>query len=189
MRDLKKFRTMMAGLLCGGLLLVGIGFGVGFGEFSRFSYGGTSTLNGMETRTSSEKLTLEDGEVLHLSPRCSFYGAFRFYYMDPLQGFQMETDSMVAPGTVLIQTDYRSVYSTVQLRFYASDQIDGVLHQRAELCAVPDSTPLAVIMAYKNQVLADLHRNTLADYEEIQVDRVVVTVNPADAHRVILNPQ
>lgn len=187
MNKLKKLRVVMAGILCAGLLLVGIGVGVGFGEFSRFSYGGRTQLNGMVPRTFSESLVLEEGETLHVPSVYASYGTDGIYRDTPIRGVQYQTDVSVPQGQVQVDVEYRSVYSSVQVsRYYLSDfekNPDRMLNLYTYL---QFGSPLAVLMAYKDQALEDIRQHRLSDYDEILIDQVVITVNPADKGRVVL---
>lgn len=187
MSNLKKLRAVMAGLLCAGLLFVGIGVGVGFGEFSKFTYAGHTTLDGMVPRTYSEQLPLEEGETLHISPRHEFYGYWGAYPEEPNEGVQIKTDISIPNGQVKVDVEYRSVYSGIQVsRYYIGNGTTNLDRQLNIYTSPYYASPLAIIMAYKDQALEDIRQHKLGDYDEVLVDQVVITINPADADRVVL---
>lgn len=188
MSKLKKLRAVMAGILCAGLLLVGIGFGVAFGEFSSFTYAGHSELDGMVPRTYSDKLVLEDNARLYISANYSTYDPFNAYSGDPAQHVKLTTDSSVPKGHVKVNAMYRSVYSSLQFNCYRLNDDDSAPEWQMHLYTTPYyASPLAILMAYKDQVLEDIQQNRLGDYDEIIIEQVVITINPADADRIILD--
>ncbi len=187
MNKRKKARAVMAGILCAGLLFVGIGMGVAFGEFSKFTYAGRSTLDGMVPRTYSDRLTLEEGETLYVSTRYVPYSSMYTYQEEPAQGIQIKTDASVPSGQVQFDVAFRSVYSDIQIsRYYLGDGTTN-LDRQLNIYTTPHyGSPLAIFMAYKDRALEDIQHNKLGDYSEVLVDQVVITVHPTDADRVVL---
>lgn len=188
MSKLKKLRAVMAGILCAGLLLVGIGFGVGFGEFSSFTYAGHFPLDGMENQFYSEVLTLEEGANLHIAPQYISNGIMRASLVIPLRDIELATDNSIPSGQVKVDVSYRSVYSVIGINCYSTGNGTTNLDRQLNIYTTPPYTsPLAIFMTYKDRVLKDLQLRKLGDYDEILLDRVVITVNPADTDRIILD--
>lgn len=187
MNKLKNLRAILVGLLCVGLLLIGIGVGVAFGEFSRFTYGGRAQLDGMVSRTFSGSLVLEEGETLHIPFVYASYGIYDAYQNIPIHGVQYQTDTSIPQGQVRVDVEYRSVYSAVQLsRYYLGNAEKNPDRTLTLYTCLQFGSPLALLMAYKDQALEDIRQHRLSDYDEILIDRVVFTVNPADQGRVVL---
>lgn len=187
MRNLQKLRAAAAGILCAGLLLVGIGIGVGFVELSHFTYAGHFTLDGMTSQSYSEVLTLEDHTSLYVSPYYTPYGTISISHNTPVQGVDVETDSSLPTGQVRVDVTYRSVYSEVHLNCYEIGNGTTDPAWRLNIYTTPkSSSPLPIFMAYKDRVLNDIRQHKLGDYDEVLLDRVVIAVNPADKNRILL---
>ena len=173
-RNKKTFRLTMLGLLCGGLLLVGIGAGVTFAEASTFSYGGEKLLDQVQAQSKSFEVSLEEGwERLYISS----YGDLLLQLSETAR---IETSEDVEPGSVQIDLDYQTAGPQVSYS-WEEDGTNAYIHlywtRRGEL-------PL--LLACKDQPLTDIQDRKISDYIAVKMEEVVITVNPADAERVVL---
>ncbi len=177
MTKLNKIRLTMAGLLCGGLLIVGIGAGVGFGELSKFTYAGEKPLSDSTTKYYSTEV-----ELFH--DQSQVYVRLPFDLTDS-NTTQLSVSESVAPGTVRIDAAYRSSISTPQL--YHNDYNNGTGEPLEESLYLRSSgSPVALLFAYKDELLKDLRAHQLGDYHEFEFTDLSVTVNPADQDRIFL---
>lgn len=171
----KRFRLIMLGLLCGGLLLLGIGTGVCFAEYSGFTYAGVRLPENAWTEEQSITVPLEDPQKpIRISS-----------YVSPLHsGLQdavILTSDQVEPNTVRFDVTYETVGSTPVFwldTYEEADVPDWILMSWSA------SSDLAVLLACKDQVLEDLRSRQLGDYISYHLLEVTITVNPGDADRV-----
>lgn len=173
MKKLNKIRLVMAGLLCGGLLLIGIGAGVGFGEFSKFTYSGTKMLS-----ASTEKSYSEDVELFHQNG--TVYIDTQGFNCHPEMQDCLITSEEVEPGTMHIELDYRSAISTPNIYHYPTDS------GKESFYFSWSGPTMALLFAYKDEVLNDIKNFQLGEYREMEFSDLSITVNPADKDRIML---
>lgn len=174
----KRFRLTMLALLCGGLLLVGIGAGVAFAEYAGFSYAGQRLPETARTEEQSFTVPLErrDSQVLISSySRSLLYG---------LKDAHIASSEAVEPNTVRFDVTYETVGPEIRcwLDTYQEPDTPDWLHLDWS-----NSSDMAVLLACKDQLLADLRNHRLGDYVPARLNEVRITVNPADADRIHLN--
>lgn len=175
MKNKKTFRLTMLGLLCGGLLIMGIGAGVAFAEFSEFTYGGQRTLNQAAEQTQTLTVPLLAEGTTYIQ----FAGG---YYAVPLwEAGQIETRESVEAGTAEISLRSKGV--DVKTSYWYEDAEDS-----RDICIYGGGygREVGLFMAYKEQILEDLLNRRLSDYIPVELTEVVVYVNPADADHVVL---
>lgn len=177
MKTLTKIRLWMVGLLCAGMLMVGIGFGVGFGDLLNFSYGGSVMLS-----DSTEKDFTSDIELYDPEGKGNVYLS-----IDDGQDHSADClviDEKVKPGTVHIQARYRSVVSGLQVYHnewtYQEQDPDEVIILQW------DDSPVASFFAYLDDVVEDLKQGRLGEYREHELSDLIIKVNPADQHRIVM---
>lgn len=170
----KRFRLAMLGLLCGGLLLVGIGAGVTFAEVSSFSYGGEKPLDSAQTQSKRFEVSLEEKWE-------------RFYIStDALQlsePARIETSEDVEPGAVRIDLHYQTAGPHVS--YYSREEKNTSTKAYMNLYWT-GGDELSLLLACKDQLLTDIRDRKISDYIAMWMTDVVITVNPADAERVVL---
>lgn len=170
----KRFRLTMLGLLCGGLLLVGIGVGVAFAEYSAFTYAGQRVPE--QAREQSQSFT---AEVDPEAPWIAIYG--RGAGLEQLgKAARIEVSEDLAPGTVRIDLQYRSVGSQIHASWN-----DAPLGNSIRLYYWNSGGDVDMLMAYKDQILEDIRNHQLGDYVAVQLTEAVITVNPADAEKIV----
>lgn len=177
MTKLNKLRLTMAGLLCGGMLIIGIGTGIGFGEVSQFSYAGSQMVGDNTSKSFSSEV-----ELFH--PKGQVY--LHVPYLDELSETpRIVVSETVAPGTVHVDATYLSSISVPQIYHnnYYSDT-DEVAEESLYLSS--SASPVALLFSYKDAVLKDLKAHQLGDYREFAYTDLVLTVNPADKDRIVL---
>lgn len=171
MKKLNKIRLSMAVLLCMGVLLIGIGFGIGFGEAAEFTYAGSKMLRGSTSNTITREMELyhEDDNV--------------YIYISSLNSEENIEDCLVTsedvkPGTIRIEADYRSVFSSPDVFHIDYGSEEG-------LNLNWDEPFMEVFFAFKDIVLEDIRNGQLGEYREHEYTNVVITVNPADEDRIL----
>lgn len=196
------FRWVCAGLLCGGLLLIGAGAGVMMAELSAFSYGGTAPLEAAEVRQRQLTLTLDE----FLGPDGQDHQGFTAPSETPpddqaepelrepftvtvtsnnselrdqlMEVGRVESSEAVPSGTLVLSLTYDS--AGPDLNYWTDWSSENLTVQLYWY----NDQELATLLRLKDQLLADLRNRQVRDYEAIRLTGAVVTVNPADLWRV-----
>lgn len=174
-RSKKTFRLTMLGVLCAGLLLIGVGAGVAFAEFSDFTYGGQRTLNQAAEQTQTLTVPLPAEGATYIQAAVGPYAV-------PLwEAGRIETRESVETGTAEISLRFKGV--DVKPSYWYEDAEGS---QEINIYWKDHGREAALFMAYKDQLLEDLMNRRLSDYIPVELTEMVVYVNPADADRVVL---
>ena len=176
---MRKTRLILLGILCAGLLLCGIGAGVTLAEVSSFSYSGRQLIQPMENRTQTLTVSLEsaDGTI-----RVQNY----LYVYDSDVRLEdvchLESSDVVAPGTLQLDASYDTAGPEISIwNDYWPEENLELLH-----LGWNSGDELAMLLSCKDQILSDIRDLQLGTYLPVQVNEIVITVNPADAGRVLL---
>lgn len=176
MRNKRTFRWTCLGLLCGGLLLAGIGAGVQLVEASALTYGGEKLVqNNTQSVHMVVDLNPEAERVNILSHGGRLSEQFR-------ELGRIETRDTVTPGTVELDFSYEGSEMTIS---YWSDYDDSETFQWVNLYWDTKSE-LSTLLACKDQVLEDLKQGQISDYVLWNLTEAVITVHPDDAARIYL---
>lgn len=177
---MRKIRLIMLGILCAGLLVCGIGAGVTLAEVSSFSYSGRQLLQPMQDRTQTLTVSLESSD-----------SAVQFQnYLDAYDSdirledvCRLESSDTVAPGTLQLEASYDTAGPeiTVWNDYWPEENLE-LLH-----LGWNSGDDLAMLLSCKDQVLSDIRNHQLGTYLPVQVNEIVITVNPADVGRVALS--
>lgn len=163
-----------AACLCAGLLLMGIGAGVQLAEFSALSYGGENLVE--DTRR-------EEHMVVSLSPSAQLIrlkGGDGRFSKQLREGYQIQTDESVDPGTVAVDFYYEG--GPVGFA-YDSDTDQVPMLQTIDLYWFHEQE-VSTFMNWRDALLEDLRQGQLCDYKLWQLNQVTIRVNPADADRI-----
>lgn len=176
MMNKRKFRLMMLGILCGGLLLAGVGAGVGFSEAATFTYAGETLLEQAEPQ--AQQLTVHlrgDGGQIFVN---SYVPGLDIQLGDMARIVVSED---VQPNTM--ELDLR--YDSVGMDMYTwNDHGEGKGADQEVHLSWAHGSNLELLLACKDQLLADLKDHQIGDYIPARLTDMVITVNPADAARV-----
>lgn len=176
MKKQNKIRLIMAAILCAGLLIVGIGFGIGFGELSHFTYAGSKLLSNSTVKNFSS-----DVELFHTDGKI-YISTYAFG--DQLKAQDcLVVSGDVEPGIIHVDANYRSVSSVPEVFHHLSGSLDT--EEAETLYFNWSGSPASLFFAYKDEVMADLKNHQLGDYRECEISDLVITVNPADKDRII----
>lgn len=172
-RNKKTFRLAMLGLFCAGLLMIGIGAGVAFAEYSSFTYAGQRVPEQAQTQSQSFTAALDPE-----APWISISG--RSPGLDQLaETASIEVSEELAPGTVRLDLQYRSAGPALRASWDREVPGDSIrLYWTG-------GSEVELLMTYKDRVLADIRDRRLGEYVAIQLTKAVVTVNPADAEKIV----
>ena len=147
-RNKKTFRLTMLGLLCGGLLLVGIGAGVTFAEVSSFSYAGEKLLDQVQAQSKSFEVSLEEGwERLYISS----------YGLELSETARIEISEDMEPGSVRIDLDYQTAGPRVS---YSWEEGDNEAYMNLYWT---NREELSLLLACKDQLLTDIQDRKISD--------------------------
>ena len=175
-KNKRGFRLAMLGLLCGGLLLAGVGAGICFMEVSSFTYGGRQLLEQAHTQGQILQVELpEDGGLL----RVTSYDGQMLSQLRELG--KIKTSETVAPGTAEIHLTYASV--GMEASYFWEDGDTG---REVSLYWHAPGRGVAVLMAYKDQVLEDLRERRFCDHIDAELTGAELWVHPDDMDRVDL---
>lgn len=176
---MRKTRLILLGILCAGLLLCGIGAGVTLAEVSSFSYSGRQLIQPMENRTQTLTVSLESAD-----------GTIRVQnYLDVYDSdvrledvCRLESSDAVSPGTLQLDASYDTARPEISIwNDYWPEENLELLH-----LGWNSGDELAMLLSCKDQILSDIRDHQLGTYLPVQVNEIVITVNPADAGRVLL---
>ena len=173
---MRKLRLTALILVFAGLLIGGVGIGMCFVEASSFTYGGDSRLEMTVTGTASEIFSLDDGQKL------TGYTFWNILSAPDAEIPQVETNAKLAPGTIQVDVEYRTVPGCtldLWLNYYGKDNL--VVH------ASPSAGVEAVLYA-KDQLLSDIKNRQIGDYQWAEITGITFTINPTDRDRLDLSP-
>ena len=172
---MRKLRLTALILVFAGLLIGGVGIGMCFVEASSFTYGGDSRLEMTVTDTASEIFSLDDEQKL------TGYTFWNILSAPDAEVPQVETNAKLAPGTIQVDVEYRTVPGCtldLWLNYYGKDNL--VVH------ASPSAGVEAVLYA-KDQILSDIKNRQIGDYQWAEITGVTFTINPTDRDRLDLS--
>lgn len=168
----RALRWTCLGLLCGGLLLTGIGAGIQLVEASGLTYGGEQVLAGDSQQLRTVVELDADAETVFISSHDPDLGEVL------RERGVIEIRDSVTPGT--LELDFRYDSSSMGLQFWYDCQ-DG--RQEISLYWTRRSD-LAVLLDLKDQLLADLRTGQIHDYVLCELTGAAIAVHPDDAQRV-----
>lgn len=166
-----KIRLCCVGLLCAGLLLGGIGLGVGFAEFSSFSYAGERVPETAQAKSQILSAPLPESGDVDL--------AYNNYTYPTPPTATLTLDETIPQGTVRFAVNYRTVGPEPVLFENDFGDMGGQVYLN-----IRHGRELPLVLACKDQLLADLRLKTIGTYLPMEVTETTVSVNPADAHRI-----
>lgn len=172
----KKARFVMLGVLCAGLLLIGVGVGVLGVEFSQFTYGGTKFPEG-EISRKVETFQLEAGNA---PVWVQSYLCYPNTNVETLAEVKVSED--LEPGMVQVAVSYRKIPGMEIWISSSMNQENGYI-----TLSQHQTSPMAMLLSYKDWMLKDLKNREWCEYASLFVDAVEITVNPADKERIRLS--
>lgn len=171
-----KFRLKMLGVLCAGLLLAGVGIGVGFAEFSSFTYAGERVPEQAQSCTTHYTFPLDGDRV--------FFSSYLFNNQELNGRMQMNRDAGMQKGTLLLEIEYNSVgpEPTVWRDTHEEEE------QQVEEIGLGWNyrSDLSILLSFKDQILKDVQNHQIGDYIPAEVTRFSITVHPDDAAKIQL---
>ncbi len=181
MRNIYK---IIVGMLIGGTLLMGIGSGVAFAEYSSFEYVGEKDITGTKKFTKEAEYKLPDDmlvrdDSLAEGKNVLFYDK---YDCDCCE-YEIQESEDVSKGYIKVRVHYNTYkqdcepYLGETSSKYARDKECKVL----EVDANTWSSDFDVMMREKDQILRSLkERKIITCRRTVPVEKVVIFVNPKD---------
>lgn len=175
-RNKRAFRLTMLGVLCTGLLLVGIGAGVAFAEYSSFTYAGQRVPGNAQAQSQSITAALDpEAEQIRI------FGAGNRLSDRLLETARIEVDEDQEPGTVRLDLQYQSIGPKIYASWNGAETGNTIRLYWA------GGSDVELLLAYKDQVLKDIRSHQIGDYVTGQLTEAVITVNPADEMKIVLD--
>lgn len=174
-RNKRIFRLTMLGVFCAGLLMIGIGAGVAFAEYSSFTYAGQRVPERAREQSQSFTVAVDpEANWIEISGRSPGLEQL-------MEAARIEVSEDLEPGTVRLDFQYRSMGPQIRVSWDQSP-----LGNTIRLYWTGGSD-MDMLMSYKDQILEDIRNHQLGDYVAIQLTEAVITVNPADAEKIVLD--
>lgn len=166
---MSKQHKILIGIFCVGVLLCGLGAGIGFMEFSTFTYGGKQIIGTTNMKTENIDVAFEpDGEQ---------------YFVRKQYGWsqtEIQTDSRVPLNNVRFQVTYNTDKFAPEV--YLEER--EVVFRHRWLQGSDDE--MALILEAKDLALQNLKERKIISVERVDVTEVVVLVNPENKEDVKL---
>lgn len=167
---MKRMYKILFAVFCTGVLLTGIGVGALVTEFSALAYGGKEILGGTDMRTENLDVEFEpDEEKL-------FIGGWYRWDQDAIL-----TDVGIPENTVRFQVTYNS--SRVFPGAYWDEEcreIDFLWNW------IDEEDDMELMMEAKDLFLKNLKAGRIISFDTLGIEKVTVTVNPANEDDVRL---
>lgn len=164
----KKIRIIMAGIFCVGVLMGGLGTGIAFAEFSRFTYHPVKTSSeAFHTEKFTYTMPQEDGEKIWI----------RRYFGEAIVKLTEQED--IPRGQMDIYITYNTEACTVEYTDYFD--ADNEVHLQFYMDSGND---FENFMKYKDDFLEGLRNRELRDYQIEHIQSMEIRVNPEDKERI-----
>lgn len=168
---MSKLHKILIIVFCCGVLICGLGTGIMLTEAAGLTYGGTQMIGPTDMKTEIFKMEFESGEEVQ---------KIESWYLRNIDGIR--TDRSVPRNTVRFEVTYDA--SRISPEVY-TDETNGRIHFSWYWVGGDDD--LASIMEAKDVVLQNLKEGRLVAVERPDViEKLTITVNPADKDRVKL---
>ncbi len=174
-----SYRNVLVSLLICGTILMGIGSGIAFAEYSSFSYSGHSNIIEDETTeeytVNIEKYIQEDSDEIY----------FTCFYLNDVE---VMSDENVKDNEMVVDVKYSKAFGKPFIddneihNYYGSggglNVIDiGFVHDRSY-------SDLELMMKYKDLILSDIKNRVISDYDTNCITECIIKVSPANADKV-----
>lgn len=174
-RNKRAFRWTCLGLLCGGLLLAGIGAGVQLVEASGLTYGGEKLVQTNSGHAHMVAELIPQAQTIEILSHSSELSQ-QLHSVG-----RIEVRDTVTPGTVEFDFSYEGSGLDLSYWFDYQAGIQSLnLYWNAE-------QNLSLLLACKDAVLEDLKQGQISDYVLWNLTEAVIAVHPDDAARIRLS--
>ena len=165
-------------MFCVGVLLCGIGMGIAFTEFSGLAYGGTQILGGTDMKTANLDVEFEPEEEVWNIVGTKLWHQRYYGYYGGVSDTDVRTDNSVPLNTVRFSV----TYNAKRVEPFTSLDLDSATIGFGWYWNEDDE--LALMMEAKDQVLQNLKEGRLVSFDVVEIEQVVVFVNPQNAEGV-----
>lgn len=168
---MSKQHKILIGIFCMGVLICGLGAGIAFMEFSSLTYGGKQIIGKTEMKTENLDIPFEPGEEQYL-----IWGQWGW------KQTEIVTDSKVPLNNVRFQATYNA--NRVSPHAYLNEEAKE-FHFMCRWTG-DDRDDIGLFMEAKDLVLQNLKERKIISIDWIEMEEVVVLVNPENAEDVKL---
>lgn len=166
---MKRINLIMMSIFLGGCLLIGIGAGVAFGEYSTLKYGGKKEIGAEKT----EEIVLDYEIPTGKAAKKTILTNHSYV------PYTLEEDKKVPEGTVRYEIEYNSNLITPYLDYspaYMTDteEYEGHLY----LSGHSKMSDVEFFMEYKDEMLEELKNHKISSYNYNPWKSVTIKVNP-----------
>lgn len=170
-----NINMIMAVIFLCGILLVGIGAGVAFGEYSALEYGGEKEIGIGERKEITLEQKIVTGKKAKKTILYNHYG----------DDYELKQDKKVPEGIVRYEITYDSKHVQPELQYTDYSEVgynddETIKNFEGELFIVSHRTvnEMELFMELKDEALNDLKNGKISSYLYNPVEKVVVRVNP-----------
>lgn len=162
----ERIKKIAAAVFIAGLLIVGIGCGMAFVEYSSFEYGGEYIIGEkyMTTEVFEVKVDTVEGKKVFDTSRYQ-------------NGYQVTYDSNIPENSIVYEVSYNSRLFEPEIFYeqYEEDEFSGAIQFLSNRKASGESM---FWIEAKDAILADLKEKKIGTYEIGTIERVKVCMNP-----------
>lgn len=167
----KNFKRLMLAFLCLGLLLIGVGAGVAFVEYSELEYAGQRVL-GEEERSQSIEIRLPEGDCPVIVN--SYLDSLNYV----LESAEVVSDRSLQPD--MMKIDIRFIGDDSMPAWWTEDT-GGAFYVNLHFNVASD---VEAFMTLKDMVLEDIKEGRFGDYVSYKPLEVQISIHPNALNRI-----
>lgn len=168
---MKKINNILAGIFLSGVLLIGIGAGVAFWEYSSFEYQGEHQIG--EGKEKKEVLEYKIPSKTDQKKICLIQNFEKDY--------TLVEDKNIPKNVIQYEIIYNPEFAKPELCFEEADyNYFGNLY----LSFHSTKSDFEVFMEYKDQILEELKKKKIASYRYDRIKEITIRVNPKTMKKV-----
>lgn len=157
---MNRIRLILAGVLGGGILLMGIGTGVALKEYSSLEYSGEHIIGDVDMQTESGELHFaqaDEGESYHI-----YSGA---------EDVEIIEDAAMPDAVVQYEVTYNKNTVDIAVHGTAEEQYYSIVQWKA-------NSDFEAVMKSKDEILRELKQNKIGSYRTLGIKKIKFTPNP-----------
>lgn len=160
-----------------GLLLMGLGGGISFAEFTSLRYGGEKSLTGDMTVVSIKKNAPVDTEKIYIETE-----------WHDLRYIEVEADSSLPKGQIALEVtcDEQAVSPYLEEQKGASESEGEAVYTMGYRYHYGSDSELKTFMEVKDEMLSGLKKRVIYSFSTEDVQKAVIKVSPELVDRIII---
>lgn len=166
----KKYKILTV-IFCIGVMICGLGIGIGFLEFSSFTYEGMQTVGRTDMKTRDIDVAFEPGDE-----------PYRIWRQREWGQKEIKTDSSVPLNHVRFQVTYNAERVTPSAYL---DEEEKEFHFMARWSG-NDVYDMEAMMEAKDVILQNIKERKLVSVDVVNIEEIVILVNPENEKDVEL---